>query len=235
MVTLCMVFNAKAALIVELPEDWVVPVGYAYSMILCGQVKDADGAFLNNNKSVLAVFDSNGTCCGLGEVSTVENLKLYVVTVYSQTKTASGMTMKLLESNSGEVKDITEKLLFVSNGEIGSSDAPVQLSLKTVSIYHPADRNSDGRIKAVEYNNYKRLAFKIVNGSEMGYYFWNGVDTLPMDELCATLIYAADANGDGRIRAVEYNSYKRPVFSVINTSELGEYTWDGSSLIPKTE
>ncbi len=114
------VFNVKPPL--QLPENWVKPTGYAYTLSLYAQVKGNDGNLIESDGSVLAVFDSEGVCRGLKEVATnSRGVTLYQISVSSNNVSENGLRLKIIDAATEEIYDITETLDFTANAVIPAS------------------------------------------------------------------------------------------------------------------
>ncbi len=114
------VFNVKPPL--KLPENWVKPTGYAYTLSLYAQVKGTDGNLIQTEGSVLAVFDSNDVCRGLKEVATnSRGVTLYQISVSSNAVSENGLSLKICDAATEEVYDISETLDFTANAVIPES------------------------------------------------------------------------------------------------------------------
>lgn len=114
------VFHVKPAIV--LPENWVRPEGYAYTLSLYAQVQNLDGEFITAKGSTLAVFDAEGVCRGMKAVATnSRGVTLYQLSVASNELEETGLILKIADAETGEIHDIAETLDFTANSIIPAS------------------------------------------------------------------------------------------------------------------
>ncbi len=118
----------RGALAADPVPDWTVPLGYANSMEVYAVVTvgtttvDADG-------SMLAAFKGDDLR-GVAEPTLSPAGKIFVLQVFSNADSESGLTYKVYDAATSLIHDIREGLTFVSNGAIGGISAPVSLSAR---------------------------------------------------------------------------------------------------------
>ena len=96
------------------PGDWLAE-GYQYNMTFYAQVLRPDGTYVDNEKSVLAVFDASGEC--RGAISPIEgpNGWLYQLSIASNNTAEQGLAFKILDAVTGETYPITETVDFAND------------------------------------------------------------------------------------------------------------------------
>ena len=112
-----------------LPDDWGVPVeGQKTNMSLVAKVLDWEDSYVTAAGSVLGVFDADGMCLGCGELVAIPNNDLaFSVVIAAPGSTETVLTLKILNSEEGEVHDIQETLNYEVDGIAGTPSAPLDL------------------------------------------------------------------------------------------------------------
>ncbi len=113
-----------------------VPVVQEDTMVAYLQVRKPDGnGKFESTGSVLAAFSSSGECRGVVEVMDGPIGKVFQLSIGVASETESGFALKIWDSDSGEVYDITETLACNSDKLIGKIYDP---QILTVSELAPA-------------------------------------------------------------------------------------------------
>ncbi|MBP1582471.1 MAG: hypothetical protein J6866_00815 [Victivallales bacterium] len=129
----CLAFG-KAG--VQLPPGWEPLAGAQNNMSLYAQVEAPEGSRIETPGSVLAVFDAEGVCRGAAAVEEGPCGKWYQLTVVSNTTTDIGLALKVLDSRSGEVFDLKERIDFQADMTIPATDytsQPLVLHVKPLT------------------------------------------------------------------------------------------------------
>ena len=123
------------------PPSWSVS-NYQNNMVVYAQVKDiTTGAFIEAAGSLLGAFDDNGVCRGvIGLLDIGLEHPVYQLTVRSDETSGEVLTLKVWDAATGEITELSDKVTFVSDTEIGLLWEPVvyEIGLKALSMtLHP--------------------------------------------------------------------------------------------------
>ena len=122
---------------VHTPPSWSVS-NYQNNMVVYAQVKDiTTGAFIETAGSLLGAFDDNGVCRGvIGLLDIGLEHPVYQLTVCSDETSGEVLTLKVWDATTGEITELSDKVTFVSDTEIGLLWEPVvyEIGLKTLSM-----------------------------------------------------------------------------------------------------
>ena len=126
---------------VHTPPSWSVS-NYQNNMVVYAQVKDiTTGAFIESAGSLLGAFDANGLCRGvIGLLDIGLEHPVYQLTVCSDETSGEVLTLKVWDAATGEITELSDKVTFVSDTEIGLLWEPVvyEIGLKALSMtLHP--------------------------------------------------------------------------------------------------
>ena len=100
-----------------MPSSWgeLNPSDYTCHMTIKGlKVFLEDGTNLNESGSILAVFDGNGNCRGVGQASP-STYGLFNLDVYSSREMETNLQYKVIDAFDGKMYDVQEKLIFRNN------------------------------------------------------------------------------------------------------------------------
>ena len=122
---------------VHTPPSWSVS-NYQNNMVVYAQVKDiTTGAFIETAGSLLGAFDANGVCRGvIGLLDIGLEHPVYQLTVCSDETSGEVLTLKVWDAATGEITELSDKVNFVSDTEIGLLWEPVvyEIGLKALSM-----------------------------------------------------------------------------------------------------
>ena len=122
---------------VHTPPSWSVN-NYQNNMVVYAQVKNVTtGAFIETAGSLLGAFDDNGVCRGvIGLLDVGLEHPVYQLTVCSDETSGEVLTLKVWDAATGEITELSDKVTFVSDTEIGLLWEPVvyEIGLKTLSM-----------------------------------------------------------------------------------------------------
>lgn len=120
-----------------MPPNWSVS-NYQNNMVVYAQVKDiTTGAFIETAGSLLGAFDANGVCRGvIGLLDIGFEHPVYQLTVCSDETSGEVLTLKVWDAATGEITELSDKVNFVSDTEIGLLWEPVvyEIGLKALSM-----------------------------------------------------------------------------------------------------
>ncbi len=103
------------------PEGWEA-VGYQYNMTLYARVKRLDGTCVEHPESRLAAFGADGQCRGVIQPIEGPSGWLFQMSIASDSLSEGGLTLKVLDAESGEVADIAETVDFASDAVVPEED-----------------------------------------------------------------------------------------------------------------
>ena len=122
---------------VHTPPSWNVS-NYQNNMVVYAQVKDiTTGAFIETAGSLLGAFDANGVCRGvIGLLDIGLEHPVYQLTVCSDETSGEVLTLKVWDAATGEIAELSDKVTFVSDTEIGLLWKPVvyEIGLKALAM-----------------------------------------------------------------------------------------------------
>ena len=122
---------------VHTPPSWSVN-NYQNNMVVYAQVKNVTtSAFIETAGSLLGAFDANGACRGvIGLLDIGLEHPVYQLTVCSDETSGEVLTLKVWDAATGEITELSDKVTFVSDTEIGLLWEPVvyEIGLKTLSM-----------------------------------------------------------------------------------------------------
>ena len=122
---------------VHTPPSWSVS-NYQNNMVVYAQVKDiTTSAFIETAGSLLGAFDANGVCRGvIGLLDIGLEHPVYQLTVCSDETSGEVLTLKVWDAATGEITELSDKVTFVSDTEIGLLWEPVvyEIGLKALSM-----------------------------------------------------------------------------------------------------
>ena len=92
LVLLCCIVHA-------LPDGWMKPEGYAYTMSVFAQVLNENGVPVVAEGSALAVFDGAGNCRGMAAVRTnAQGVTLFQISVSSDAQEEEGLRLRVYDA-----------------------------------------------------------------------------------------------------------------------------------------
>ena len=121
MVILLAIALVRADVAVIPPEGWEA-VGFQYNMTLYARVIRLDGTRLEHPESRLAAFGADGQCRGVIQPIEGPSGWLFQMSVASDSLSEGGLTLKVLDAETGEAVDIVETLDFASDAIVPAED-----------------------------------------------------------------------------------------------------------------
>ena len=115
---------------------WAPPEGYAYSMTLEAEVKDASGRRQTAPGSVVGIFDAEGSCRGIASLRTTKwDTQIYGGQVLGDNAAETGLTLRFWDAATGNVRAIQGTIDFAQDTSFGTAVEP---KLFTVTNSAPA-------------------------------------------------------------------------------------------------
>ena len=119
-------------------EGWETLVGAQYNMSLYAVINDYDGNRVEAPGSALAVFDAQGICRGIAEIEAgPKGILWYQMTIVSNAVRESGLVLKVLDKQTGEIHDIKETIDFVSDTTLPAENyttSPLVLHYRPLTV-----------------------------------------------------------------------------------------------------
>ena len=110
--------NALMERLDVVPKDWTIPKQIDEPMVLFGSVALPNGNLIDDDNTLVGLFDDDGNCYGVGEpissMSAEFGYSVYYLFAYKNGTQEKGLTLKFWNRLTDEIIPINEKLDFVS-------------------------------------------------------------------------------------------------------------------------
>ena len=118
-----------------LPEDWRPLTGAQYNMTFYAQVLRPDGTAIDGEASILAAFGEDGEC--RGAITPIDGPagRLFQLGIASSSATESGLSLRVLDSLTGEVCPIRETVDFANDAIVPEGGLTNPLVLHVLDDY----------------------------------------------------------------------------------------------------